>query len=63
MTYKATPVYIVMRHDTVTDMRIPVAVFDDMETASGNADGYNLDMQERKLEGLFYYVAITTHYV
>lgn len=63
MNYKATPVYIVMRHDTITDMRIPVAAFNDLETAQGNADGYNLDMKEREITGLDYYVALTSHYV
>jgi hypothetical protein len=63
MSYKATQVYVVMRTDDVTGTALPVAVFDDLETAVGNAEGYNLDMQEREIKGITFSVAVTMHYV
>lgn len=62
MNYKATPVYVVMRHDKVTDDKTPVAVFKDLATATGNADGYNLDMTERNIDGIHFYIAVTMLY-
>lgn len=70
MTFKARQVYVIMReHDkggVGEDYRandvIPVAVFYDLETAEGNAEGYNLAMKEQDIHGLKYYVAVTVAY-
>ncbi len=62
MSYKAKQVYIVMRTDDVTGTCLPVAVFNDLETAEGNAEGYNLDMQERTINGIKFSVATTMYY-
>lgn len=42
--------------------KTPVAVFYDEETASGNAEGYNLEFEERGIEGIKFYVAVTCAY-
>jgi len=63
MSFKATQVYVVMRTDDVAGFGVPVAVFDDLETAEGNAEAYNLDMQEREIKGITFSVAVTMHYV
>jgi hypothetical protein len=62
MKYKATPVYIVMRHDNVANLHIPVAVFNDNETATGNAEGYTEDMKERGFPEITFDVSLTTYY-
>jgi hypothetical protein len=41
---------------------LPVAVFYDQETAEGNAEGYNLEFNEREITGIRFYVAITAAY-
>lgn len=70
MTYKSKMCYVVMRqtfdpHDkwngTSSDF-VPVAVFYDEETASGNAEGYNLEFKERNVDGVYFYVAVTMAY-
>lgn len=58
MNYKTTTVYVIMR-STQGQEAVPVAVFTDLETAEGNAEGYNLSMQEQGIEGLDFYVNIT----
>lgn len=60
MNFKARQCYVVMRK-AEKDI-IPVAVFYDLEIAEGNADGYNLSMKEQGIEGLNFYVAVTTSY-
>lgn len=60
MSYKARQCYVVMR--TAGDDTIPVAVFFDLETAEGNSDGYNLTMEEKGIEGIKFYVAVTASY-
>lgn len=69
MTYKSTMVYVVMRRardespDGVGTMsEVPVAIFLDEETASGNAEGYNLEFEELGIEGIRFYVAVTMLY-
>jgi hypothetical protein len=62
VSYKAKQVYIVMRSDDVTNVSIPVAVFNDLDTAEGNAAGYNLDMEERTIIGIKFSVAATMYY-
>lgn len=66
MTYKNTQVYVVMRITTNPDTGDsdyhPVAVFKDLQTAEGNAEGYNLSMQEQSIEGLHFYVSVTMMY-
>lgn len=62
MTYKATQVYVVLRTDEVTGTVLPVAVFNDLETAEGNAAGYNLDMEERTINGIKFSVSATMYY-
>lgn len=62
--------YVVMRESFVLDDKekygqsdkTPVAVFYDEETASGNAEGYNLEFEERGIEGIKFYVAVTCAY-
>jgi hypothetical protein len=39
----------------------PVAVFKDLETAEGNAEGYNLSMEEQKLD-IHFFVLTTMMY-
>jgi hypothetical protein len=58
-TYKNTQVYVVMRQ-MGADFH-PVAVFTDLETAEGNAEGYNLSMEEQKLD-IHFYVTTTMMY-
>lgn len=60
MSYKARQVYVVMRE--AGEHKIPVAVFYDLETAEGNAGGYNLTMEEKGIEGIKFYVAVTAAY-
>ena len=60
MTFKATQVYIVMRE--MADDKHPVAVFTDLETAEGNAEGYNLQMKDDNITGLNFYVTTTILY-
>lgn len=67
MSYKARQVYVVMRevYDSETgdnESTLPVAVFYDLETAEGNAEGYNLTMEEKGIEGIKFYVAVTAAY-
>lgn len=65
MTYKTRMCYIVMREykdvDGYTDT-VPVAVFYDEETASGNAEGYNLEFKDKGITGIRFYVAVTCSY-
>lgn len=64
MAYKSKQVFIVMRktwglnNPDVADIH-PVAVFTDLETAEGNAEGYNLSMEEQKINGINFYVTTT----
>lgn len=62
MSYKAKQVFVVMRTDSITGNIVPVAVFNDLETAEGNAEGYNLDMEERTIPEIKYSVASTIYY-
>lgn len=70
MTYKATQVYVMMRETWDPDEAAgdvhhdyhPVAVFTDLETAEGNSEGYNLSMQETKVEGIKFYITTTIMY-
>jgi hypothetical protein len=70
MSYKATPVYVVMRHsfdpedhwNAETMSYDPIAIFKDLETAEGNAEGYNLSMKETNVTNLYFYVKVTTLY-
>jgi hypothetical protein len=59
MNYKSTQVYVVMRQ--VGEDFHPVAVFTDLETAEGNAEGYNLSMEEQKLD-IHFHVTTTMLY-
>lgn len=66
MSYKTRMCYVVMREHKTNDPntgpewdKIPVAVFFDEETASGNAEGYNLEFEERGINGITFYVAVT----
>lgn len=60
MSFKARQVYVVMRKSVEED--IPVGIFTDLETAEGNADGYNLSMEEAGIEGLHFHVKVTILY-
>lgn len=60
MTYKARQCFVVMRQ--AENSPIPVAVFYDLETAEGNAEGYNLTMEENGIEGVNFYVEATAAY-
>lgn len=62
MTYKTRMAYVVMRSNIPDNLIDPVAVFYDEETASGNAEGYNLDFKERGVDGIKFYVAVTAAY-
>lgn len=76
MTFKATQVYVVMREvntecskDTYNHHcgmdhvdAHPVAIFTDLETAEGNAEGYNLQMKDDGITGLNFYVTTTILY-
>lgn len=67
MSYKSRMCYVVLRSSVKQDDPrvediVPVAVFYDQETAEGNAEGYNLDMQERNVPGIRFYVAVTCAY-
>lgn len=70
MTFKARQCYVIMREswntnpEDETDQHdhTPVAVFFDLETAEGNAEGYNLTMEEQGIDGIKFYVAITASY-
>ncbi len=66
MTYKSTQVYVLMRlsvnPDSGDEQYHPVAVFTDLETAEGNAEGYNLSMKESNVEGISFYVSVTMMY-
>ena len=59
MTFKSTQVYVVMRE--IGDDFHPVAVFKDLETAEGNSEGYNLSMEEQKLD-IHFFVLTTMMY-
>lgn len=65
MTYKTRMCYVVMREykdpAEYTEV-LPVAVFYDEETASGNAEGYNLDFKDKGITGIRFYVAVTAAY-
>jgi hypothetical protein len=51
-----------MYDDTHDELNIhPVAVFTDLETAEGNAEGYNLSMEEQKLD-IHFHVTTTMLY-
>lgn len=52
--------YVVMRE--ADGDQLPVAVFYDLETAEGNAEGYNLTMEENGIEGVRFYVQATAAY-
>jgi hypothetical protein len=60
MTYKSTQVYVVMRQ--VGEDFHPVAVFTDLETAEGNAEGYNLSMEEQNVTNVKFYITVTAMY-
>lgn len=62
MSYKARQVYVVLRTDDVTNVTLPVAIFNDLETAEGNAEGYNLDMAERTIDNIKFTVSSTIYY-
>jgi hypothetical protein len=59
VTYKNTQVYVVMRQ-MGADFH-PVAVFKDLQTAEGNAEGYNMSMQEQELD-ISFFVTMTMMY-
>jgi hypothetical protein len=58
MTFKTTMVYVLMRGDE-TGNHLPVGVFKDLQTAEGNADHYNLDLKERGIPDVRFYVRYT----
>lgn len=64
MTYKTRMCYVLMRRTTDPDTGeqkddLPVAVFYDQETAEGNSEAYNMEMKEREIEGITFYVTMT----
>lgn len=66
MSFKGRMVYVVMRASKDLEDNfledIPVGIFTDLETAEGNAEGYNLTMKEDGIEGLHFHVKVTMLY-
>jgi hypothetical protein len=66
VTFKARQCYVIVREQEDENVKlidkIPVAVFYDLETAEGNAEGYNLAMEEGNVLGVKFYVAVTVAY-